>query len=76
MKKQYRGKNWVKISRVKQNKDILNQITKNKTKMKRKIYKVNERVKLSNGKYKNIDTKVVFTMTREEALKLGFLREV
>ena len=76
MKKQYRGKNRVKISRVKQNKDILNQITKNKVKMKRKIYKVNERVKLSNGKYKNIDTKVVFTMTREEALKLGFLREV
>jgi hypothetical protein len=78
MKKQSRNNFWIRISRVKKNKEIINRIIKpkKKAKMKRKVYKVNEKVKLSNGKYKTVDTKVVFTMTREEALRLGYIREV
>lgn len=29
---------------------------------------------MSSGEYKNMDTKIVFTMTKEEALRTGFIR--
>jgi len=29
---------------------------------------------MSSGKYKKMDTKIVFTMTKEEALRTGFIR--
>lgn len=73
MKKQYKK---VKESRRSRSRRYLKQLLKNKIKMKRREYKVRERVKISNGKYKNIDTVVVFTMTREEAIRTGFIREV
>lgn len=43
--------------------------TRNKT-----TYKIREGVLMSSGKYKKMDTKIVFTMTKEEALRTGFIR--
>ena len=38
------------------------------------MYKIRKSVLMSSGEYKKMDTKIVFTMTKEEALRTGFIR--
>ena len=68
----------VSVSRTKSIKYILRKLksVKRNKGVTRKETKIHERVKMSNGKYKTMDTRITFTMTREEALRTGFIREV
>ena len=74
MKRKLKKYSEFRRSRTKINRNRLKRIIKNKSTMKRRVYKINEKVLMSNGEYKKMDTKIVFTMTKEEALRTGFIR--